>query len=327
MNYIETFQFLGHAHAGTYEPKRLDDINMLLPYFEIFKNDMGKYDIKGYNYEKHDNAPRMALWEHYMRAKILGHIRAANTDIKGFYNIELHDSYTYLDNNKNYTDCFTFSKFKDSKGRGGPVLIPDPYAMMAWGGELNSIHDTQPWSTKKNKACFYGTTTGNRDPSKNERINTCIWSLKHRDLLDFKITKIAQMPESMFREYVDGVGGGGGVGIYSPALKSLEEQMQYKYHLVMDGNTCRFDIWNYLTNSVTLKYTSKDVLWYYPLLLHDTHYVEVDQTNMLRCMNMSDAQANYIISNARNLMSKIASPINHELYLISLFEQIAWNRS
>ena len=41
MNYIETFQFLGHAHAVTYEPKRLDDINMLLPYFEIFKNDMG----------------------------------------------------------------------------------------------------------------------------------------------------------------------------------------------------------------------------------------------------------------------------------------------
>ena len=315
MNDIESYQWLAQCNAKYGRPKRREEIDPTLPYFEIFRCPMGRYDIRGFNFEAHDNASRMMLWEMYMKQRILPQIK---NSICGFYNIELHDSYTYLDKPRSqYRGCLTFSKFKSDNT---PVLIPDPYAMQGWGGGLASIKDQMEWKDKTNKVCFYGTTTGSRTPSDNQRINMCLWSLKRPNLYDFKITKIAQMEAADVYAYL----GTNKDAVMSPPV-SPAEQMKYKYHMVLDGNTCRFDIWHYLTNTVTMKYESAEMLWYYPLLLDKTHYLEVNKDTMEAKMNIQEKEAAFLIENAKRTINKIISPISHMFYLSSVFEYMADN--
>lgn len=315
MNDIESYQWLALANSRSGRPKRKDEIDETLPYFEIYKTSMGRYDITGYNYESHDNAPRMKLWETYMKHIILPQIK---TNVCGYYNIELHDSYTYLNApHKKYDGCLTFSKFKEDKG---PIMIPDPYAMQNWGGALSNIQDSITWETKLNKVCFCGTTTGNRNPAENQRLDLCIWSLKRPDLYDFKITNIAQISQSCLFEFL----GKDIKNIIAPPI-SYNDQMKYKFHLMADGNTCRFDIWNFFTNTVTFKYQSKEMLWYYPLLNDKVHYLEVNKDTMEQNMHISIKEAEFVIENAKRCMRKIATPISHMFYLSTLFEYMALN--
>lgn len=314
MNESEIIEYLARQHSKFGRPKRHEEIDKSIPYFEIFKTGTGRYDVRGYAYENHDNALRMMYWEHVLKNRVLPHIRE---NISGFYNIELHDSYTYLDNDKKYDGVLTFSKFKHDDG---PVLIPDPYALQNWGGMLNQINDPLQFNQKINKVCFYGTTTGNRDPRLNERIQMCLWSLTKPNLYDFKITNIAQMHENDVREAC----GNNFNNIISKNV-SPYEQMKYKFHLVLDGNTCRYDIWNYFTNSVTLKYESKEMLWYYPLLIDGQHYIEVNKDTIDKRMDVADEDANYIINSAKRIARIIQKPSSHMLYLGKVFENMVFN--
>ena len=97
----------------------------------------------------------------------------------------------------------------------------------------------------------------------------------------------------------------------------------------MDGNTCRFDVWHFKTNNVIMKYPSNEMLWYYPLLHEDNHYVEVDKDNMLSKMNFFNSNpmnAQCMIFNAKRLAMTLFRPITHQMYTINLFENIALNR-
>lgn len=324
MNDIEAVQYLSLQHALAGRPRRLEEIDKTIPYFEVFKTDTGKHDIRCFNYEGHENAPRMSLWEHYMRTRVFPFVQmapAGGGGICGFYNIELHDSYTYLDRPRsNYDGCLVFSRFKDHPRA---IVVPDPYAQCDWGGALKQVSDPVAWTNKIDKTCFYGTTTGDRDPLRNMRIKACIWALKRPDLYDFKITKVAQMHPSAIiaahgpDTYANIVG----------APVSIAGQMRYKYHLVMDGNTCRFDIWNYLTNTVTLKHESQEMLWYYPLMLDGTHFVEVRLDNIeQKVSQLSKAQCELMIENAKALAVKVSQPLFHNMYLVSLFDAMAANR-
>lgn len=318
MNDLESYQYLAQQNARRCRPKRLEEIDTTIPYFEIYKDPLGKYDIKGYNYETHDNAPRMILWHQYLNKAIFPFIKSKDIDIKGFYNIQLHDSYTYLEDGKSYDDVLVFSKFKKDVA---PVLIPDPYAMQNWGGVLDTIRDNTPWSNKINKVCFYGTTTGNRSPALNQRLSLCLWSLAKPNLYDFKITQIAQMSQADVHSYL---GDKAQQVISSPMPPS--EQTKYKYHLVLDGNTCRFDVWNYLTNSVTLKYHSKEMLWYYPLMHDGVHFIEVNKDNMEDKMRGVDNNTAILLAeNAKRLIRKVANPMTHVYYTKALFETMAEN--
>lgn len=318
MNDLDVIHHLAVSNSMFGRPLRRVEVKNDIPFFEIQKNDLGKYVAVGYNYEGHDNAPRMALWEWYMNSKILPHLQVSNIDCRGFYNIELHDSYTYLNNGKDYNGCLVFSKYKQDKG---PVLIPDPYAMQNWGGMLQNIKDTTTWERKQEKICFYGTTTGDRDPGKNDRINMCIWSLKHKHLCDFRITKVAQMSQDSVR---NAVGNDVFNNIMTPAV-SPEQQMNYKFHLVMDGNTCRFDVWNYLTNSVSFKYASREMLWYYPLLLNGMHFIEVTKDNMIEKMHIDKKYAEFLTDNAKTTFSRVSQSWFHTMYLLGLFESMSQN--
>lgn len=320
MNTLETINHHAKVNAKSCYPRHLEDINLELPYFEVFRNDIGRYDIRTFNYETHDNAPRMGFYEAYFKNNIFPNVDK-KTNICGFYNIELHDSYTYLNNKKDYKNCLVFSKFKhDVK----PVLIPDPYMVGGYGTTLQ-VDDKLTWDKKRDTVSFYGTTTGSRDPSKNERLNLCLWSLgQNRQRYNFNITNVAQMSmESVQKAYPQFN------TFYKPQGIPVEEQLKDKFLLHIDGNTSRFDVWSFKTNSLVLKYKSKDMLWYYDMMLERTHFKEVDTNNMEASVNQllsNPVECQVIAWNAKRFVMDVLQPITHQVYSTTLFETIGENR-
>ncbi len=323
MNIRENIQFLASVNSRSCFPQREEAIKKNIPYFEIYKDSLDKLCVRGYGHQGHDNEPRMGMWEHYLRHAILPNIGEGH-DVTGFYNIELHDSYTYLNNGKDYKNVFTFAKFKDDSG---PVLIPDPYMICNWGNMLQSVQDEIPIENKLRKVTFTGTTTGNRDPAHNERIKACIWSLDNQDMFEFKITKVAQMSvDSIVNTY----GASVWKDIYLPRHVSIHDQLRYKFHLNLDGNTCRFDVWPYKTNSLVLKMNSREMLWYHPLLRANCEFVEVESLDRLKdiCEFYSKNVniAKHMTHNANRLSHELFVPFSHMYYTVNLFETMAHNK-
>lgn len=318
MNHIETIQYLAGVNAKSLIPKREEDINSNIPYFTIKKNDIGRYEVTGHGHQGHDNEPRMPYWTHYLNAAVLPLVDRS-VDVSGSYNIELHDSYTYLNNGKDYKGVMTFAKFKADVS---PVLVPDPYMIGNYGNALQ-FEDTIPFEAKTSKICFFGTTTGNRNPRLNERIQTCLWALDKRNVCDFYITKVAQMS---LQEVLTAVPNFNSI---TAKPVSLQDQLRYRYHAILDGNTCRYDIWSLKSNSLNLKFHSKEMLWYYPLLQHNTHYVGVSKDDVIDTMtyyNSNPHEAQRIVKNAQQFVSTYIKSINHQMYTKCLLENAAYNK-
>lgn len=316
MNIVNNIEWLAQCNAGTCRPKRLEELDTSLPYFYVSKDDTsGRYQVQGFNFEKHDNAPRMLYVCQFLQNIIFPHVQG---ELSGYYNIQLHDTYSYLNDGKDYTDVLCFGKRKEDKG---PVQLPDCYFMGDWGGKYHQVQDNLHWSDKISKIVFAGTTTGSRDPKMNTRINTCLWAMD-KDECDFYITNIAQMDAGkIFNEVPDFK------YVFRPPI-SLVEQMKYRYQLVIDGNTCRWNPDTYFTNSLALHMPSPDMLWYHPLLCDAVHYVGVDTIDMLKKMTYFEAnpqEAQLIVSNANKLAKQLFNRNACNLYTVALFENIATN--
>lgn len=319
MNHIESVIALAQCHARTGRPMREEEMVQGVPYFQVYKTDTNKLCVKGYNYEYHDNAPRMELWKSYLENGILPNIRHKDR-ICGYYPIELHDSYTYLENGKDYRNVLTFAKFKDDSG---PVLIPDPYMICNWGDGLN-IQDGLSFDKKKDIVSFYGTTTGHRNPALNRRIQWCRWA-KDKPEFHFQITKVAQMtPQDILRV----VPQQDWSQLYRVSPAPREEQMQNKFHMVLDGNTCRFDVWNYKTQCLSFKEESREMLWYYPMLRNKEHFVEVNESNidaLRKFYSTNIAESVRMIRNAHVFSGEVFKPLCHMMYTSTLFETMGEN--
>jgi hypothetical protein len=317
MNHIESIKYLAIANSRKIYPKTLEEIDTSIPYFQITKN--FKYSIVGYGHKGHDNEDRMSYITSYLNNNILPNVDR-KYDLSGYYSIQLHDSYCYLNDNKNYKDVLTFSKFKNDSS---PVLIPDIYMMTNWGGQLANIQDPfQKWEDKNRKVCFFGTTTGSRIPTQNNRIKTCLWSI-NKPTYDFYITNIAQMQLQTILDTTPNF-----KEIYIKPV-NIQEQMKYAYQLVMDGNTCPFHCNSYFMNSLTFKYKSNEMLFYYPILQNKTHYVSVDTDTIekeFQYYENNKKEAEFIIHNANQFAKTWFKPITCQQYLVTLFENIASNR-
>jgi len=324
MNHIDNIVFLAQSNAKHHRPLREDEVKKNIPYFEIYKNDLGKLDLKWSSYKGHDNEPRMNLYDSYFKNGVFPNITEDIDSLVGFYNLELHDGYNYLENGKDYSGVMTFSKTKeDSK----PILIPDPYQVCNWGGVLNQLDDTIQFDNKLKKVIFCGTTTGHKNPALNVRLNACKWALDHNELCEFKITKVAQMTElDIMRVFGDDW-----KDMYLPRHITFNEQMKYRYHMVIDGNVSRFDVWPFKTNSLVLKLASRDMLWYYPLLSSGREFVEVQSLDQLEDIceryNSVPGLARTIISNANTFARDFFKPITHTFYMMNLFQEIAVNKA
>jgi len=324
MNVVDNIVFLAQSNSKNARPLREEEVKKNIPYIEVYEDPVTrKLSTKPYGHIGHDNEPRMGLYETYFKNSIFPNLDPS-ADIKGFYNIELHDGYNYLDNGKDYSNVMTFSK---TKGHAHPILIPDPYQVCNWGNALPTIVDKIPFENKMNKVIFCGTTTGNRDPAKNTRLAACRWSLGHCDMCEFKITKVAQMTElDILRVYGDFW-----KDMYLPRNISYSEQHKYKYHMNIDGNVSRFDVWPFKCNSLVLKLKSNDMLWYHPFLKAGHDFVEISDLNDLRHVtdvyNNNAVYAKAIIANANKTASNIFHPLAHSLYTVSLFETMSSNKA
>jgi len=327
MNNKDAISFLAQCNGKSFCPLRdfeeAEEIG--IPFFEVTKSVYGRcgYEIKYHRYDGHDNAVRMPYYCNYLLQNVFPNVKSEDGyDLTGYYPLELHDAITYLNNGKDYSNALTFAKVKDD---AYPCLIPDPFMIGNYGGRLD-VKDRFTWEQKRDRIGFFGVTTGDRDPSKNERLRLCQWSTYHRGFCDFYITGIVQMEQSDV------------VKTYSTDLErmmhppvSQEEQYNYKYLLSMDGNTCSYDrlCWIMNSNSLAFKYKSRDMLWYYPLLMENTHYVGVSdhtlETKMTYYSN-NPREAEFIRRNANSFTKTYANPTSAIMYLTYLFETVMMNK-
>lgn len=317
MNIGEAVDWLAQVNCGFCYGKDYDNINKELPYFRIFKHD-GKYKASGFNYMTHDNAPRMGFVLQYLTDHVFPSV--SEGDLCGYYSIQLHDTYSYLNDGKVYDDVFTFGRMKSDKG---PIVLPDCYFMGDWGGKYKGLVDSNKWEDKKDKAVFVGSTTGNRDPTLNERINLCLWGRDKRDWCELGITGIVQMNPIVALDKVPELR-----SVMRPQM-SLEDQMKYKYILLVDGNTNKWTVDTFFTKSLSLMMPSKDMLWYYPLLVDKTHFVGVSKDDLIKTIqyyNANPKEAQFIVQNGNALASKLFNQDMCRRYLINLFQGIAHNK-
>lgn len=312
---------LGRKNAGKYHPRREEDVNMKLPFFKVSKNEFGKYKVENFNHKGHDNEPRMDYVTLYLSNQIFPNIDK-EVDITGYYNIELHDSFSYLNNSDivDYENVLTFGGIKNDK-RG--ILIPDTFMMGNWGNQLQMLNDQIPWTNKTNKIVWVGTTTGDRDPIKNERIKTCLWALNKKNFCDFYITKIAQMTiEDIMMKIPN----------FNDIFRSpigIPEQMAYRYHLTMDGNASPWNVFEYFTNSLVFKQKSDNILWYSPLFKDRENVVDVDLNNLEQAYYFygnNPQEANMIIQNMNKFARDVFRPLTAQQYTVTLFETMGNNR-
>jgi hypothetical protein len=321
MNQIDTIKYLASVNSRSCYPKNLEDIDVSIPYFQIKKNNYDKYNIEGFGHIGHDNQDRMDYIINYLKNNIIPNVDK-KCNLTGYYSIQLHDSYTYLNDNKNYKNVLTFSKFTDDNN---PILIPDIYMISNWGNQLNNVQDPfKNWDDKNRRICMFGTTTGNRDPLLNNRIKTCLWSLNNRHFTDFYITNVAQMDIKKVVEKVP---------LFSNIFikpVNINEQYKYAYQLIMDGNTCPFHCNSYFMNSLTFKYKSPEMLFYYPILQNNTHYVSCNIDNietLFKYYENNKTEAINIINNANQFAKNwFNKPLIPQQYLVSLFENISNNK-
>ena len=224
---------------------------------------------------KHDNAPRLDFITDFFNKRVLPLVDpAAAADVCGTWRIELHDAYSYLPDRGRYEEVLTFGRALDARERR-VALIPDPYHMADFGGLVAAASaDAVPWATKEPTLFFAGTTTGDRDPARNERIRACMWALDRRDVAKMYITNVAQMSSAA----VVAAHPRFGEAVHAPF--PVEAHFGYRYQVNLAGNTA---CWSRLPMVMATKSllvhardACGDAMWYYPLLREGRHYVGAD---------------------------------------------------
>jgi hypothetical protein len=305
-------------------------------------------------WETHDNAPRMQLCTSAMTTALSSLEDAAQAALVGCrFRIQLHDSYTYLSppHDRPPPGTLVFSQRSEGLVSDDVVLIPDSYFLCNWGAadpphsrhpmfeQLLAARD-HPTAGSKPRAVFAGTTTGSRNPFKNQRLALCRWAAttaEGRATTDAWIgPRIAQMPG---RE-ADVMRAAGGPDVwhrdvFRPDGVSLDEQLTFKYLILSEGNTARFDVWPWFApKSVVLKMDgprksqTSDVLFWHPLVREGTHYVGVgaDPASIPNSIKRVEAMADKgerIMQESSALAKELFQPKTWQTYLSTLLEVVA----
>ena len=124
----------------------------------------------------HDNEDRLSQICTILNDSIIPLIDPA-CHLRGFYRIELHDSYSYLPNSHTYSNVLSFGRSSTSQKPHSVALFPDPYHMGSFGGLLDHVRMCETrspsWEERSNRMLFAGASTGHRDPTFNSRVQAC----------------------------------------------------------------------------------------------------------------------------------------------------------
>lgn len=329
MNNLDTIEYLARAEAKQFAPLRSrEDSPEGIPYLVIEKSSTSsKYDVHFEGHIGHDNEGRAPYVSDFLKTMVLNNV-CPDIDVSGIYPMELHDSYAYLDRpNEMYRGALTFSK---DMGHRHVIAFPDPYQMGNYGGILStSFADSLPFEKKQDTLLFAGTTTGSRDPAKNQRIQACLWALNRRPRFEFYVTQVAQMSlqdmaACMPRASLEGI-------LHRPI--SPVDHFKMKYILNIAGNTC---CWSRVpmvmaSNSLLVNLHHMDGTWYYPLLQDRTHMVTAnglsDLPNTLAFCEGNPAFCKHVIENAKEFVKRYCGRVHAAHYARCLFETMAENKA
>lgn len=227
----------------------VEDLNQALPYLKVVRDMDNNYKTTGHNYEQHPNASRMEFLQSYLEHKVLPFVKG---NLSGYFNVELHDVYdpikTVFDN------CLVWSK---QKGDDHVVLMPDLYNLIDYHGQLR-VTDQSSWVSKRDKMCFFGSSTGSTILNENERVKGCTWGCSHADIADFFITRKVQMAADVRIP----------LHIMCPPV-GLHEMFNYKVCCDIKGNTNCWDRLPIVLNSRSLLFQlpSEFMSFYEPILV------------------------------------------------------------
>lgn len=327
MEPIDVISTLAHAEGRRIRPMRDADVGTRLPFFTIGKNQQGRWLATGRNAAGHDNEGRMPFVVDWLNDSVLP-MTDPSANIGGSYRIELHDSYTYLNDKRPHDNALVFGRPVDDHGRR-VALIPDTFQMGDYSGLVDASKRARhlvPWNQKTPKVFFAGSTTGDRDPKENERIRACLWSLRHPEETRFVITNIVQMdPLTALRD----------VPSLRQALSppvAVDAHWTYKYQANIAGNTaCWSRVPMIMASSCLMMHLRQlDVQWFYPALADGIHYVGVDDfddflTKRTHCM-ANDAWCKEIVSRANRFVDDYLTSDMAAAYMVQLLEAAAsWN--
>lgn len=190
------------------------------------------------------------------------------------------------------------------------ILIPDFDALEGKYQVLRKKDVTSfsvPWESKINQLVWRGSSAQRAldgytgcmtcdNPRSFSRVLLCELSQYYPNLIDAKFTFFAQGGENV--PYVQQFKG---------EKLSFEQQFRYKYHVMVDGNSCPYSAsgWKLFTNSLLFKAHSERIQWYYRLLKPYEHYIPVkedlsDLMEKLTYYIQHDAEAKTIANNARH---------------------------
>lgn len=203
------------------------------------------------------------------------------------------------------------------------ILIPDYEALGARYQVLKNrdiTKETFVWENKLPKLIWRGSTaqlwtwlTEKHLPLLT-RVTLCELGQRYPDLIDAKFTIYAQGGESI------------------PYLKqfkgdrcSFEEQLTYKYHILIDGNTCAYSTsgWKHFGNSLLFKPDSRWFQWYYSAMQPYVHYIPVKQdlSDLVDALHWAmdhDKEAKTIAHNCREFALSHITLADDLLYLYHL---------
>lgn len=158
------------------------------------------------------------------------------------------------------------------------ILMPDFEALTGYHHISKAVQKGNvmyPWEQKETLCYWRGRTTGKEFTANNffalPRAEIVALSQKFPSCLDARFTEAVQCPDpkeiqknfcTFFTEPV-----------------SIEEQIRYKYQLVLDGNTCPYSklYWGFISNCCVFRQQSSHLQWYYAGLQPKKHYIEVNK--------------------------------------------------
>lgn len=147
-------------------------------------------------------------------------------------------------------------------------------------------------------------------------------SIKQPDLVDAKFSAVTQCanPEQILKLFNN---------YFSDPLP-VREHLQYKYQILIDGNSCAYSraYWQMFSNSLIFKQDSPHIQWYYRALIPYVHYILVrsdfsDLLEKIKWAQSHDKEAKRISRNAQKFASKNLQKSEVHFYLYLLLKEYA----
>jgi len=288
-----------YFHAqGDVSRKRIDQLTSSKEYAHL---QLVKFTIKNNKVEVKKNFSSYSRRVSYLRKAIEEVCRSKPLPDMNFV-VSMHDEVdAQLD-----IPLFVMAKNQYSTRQ---VLIPDFEALHGKYQVLKRSDITKeivPWKEKKNQLIWRGSTAQHPLRGSFEMNDDNIYSFSRVRLCELS-QRFPQAIDAKFTMYIREAKNIIALKKFQGRFVSFEEQLNYKYHLMIDGNTCAYSAsgWKLFSNSLIFKTDSNSIQWYYNMLKPYVHYIPVradleDLVDKIHWATVHDEEAQAIARRARD---------------------------